>query len=58
VLIAKAEAQGARIVTFGLKQGADVRAREAVPASTGGTLVVARCCRAELCFTVGAPGRA
>ncbi|MCH4152085.1 MAG: UDP-N-acetylmuramoyl-tripeptide--D-alanyl-D-alanine ligase [Sphingobium sp.] len=56
VLIAKAEAQGARIVTFGLKQGADVHAREAVPASTGGTLVVAQLPEAELCYTVAAPG--
>jgi UDP-N-acetylmuramoyl-tripeptide--D-alanyl-D-alanine ligase len=51
-----AEDHGARVVTFGLKQGADVRAAEAVPASTGGTLVAAQLPEVELCYTVSTPG--
>ncbi len=56
LLIGAAETQGANIVTFGLKQGADVRATEAVPAICGGTLVVAHLPGGELCYTVAAPG--
>ena len=56
LLIGAAETQGANIVTFGLKQGADVRATEAVPATSGGTLVVAHLPGGELCYTVAAPG--
>lgn len=55
-LIEAAEAQSAKIVTFGLKQGADVHASEAVPSSCGGTLVVAHLPGAELCYTVATPG--
>jgi len=51
-----AESHGARVFTFGLKEGADVRAVEAVPARDGGTMVSARLPEAELCYTVAAPG--
>ncbi|MDQ4421330.1 UDP-N-acetylmuramoyl-tripeptide--D-alanyl-D-alanine ligase [Sphingobium sp. DEHP117] len=56
LLVKAAEDQGARVVTFGLKQGADVRAAEAVPASSGGTLVAAQLPEVELCYTVSTPG--
>ncbi len=56
LLYAKAREQGARILTFGMGEGADVRAVEAVPASGGGTLVSARLPDAELCYTIAAPG--
>ena len=52
----KAERYAARILTFGLREGADVRASEAVPAPGGGTLVTATLPGAELCFTISAPG--
>ncbi|MEJ7925512.1 UDP-N-acetylmuramoyl-tripeptide--D-alanyl-D-alanine ligase [Sphingobium sp. AN641] len=55
-LYGKAERHAARILTFGFGDGADVRATEAVPAASGGTLVTARLPEAELCFTVAAPG--
>lgn len=56
LLIKAAEENSARVVTFGLKQGADVRAAEAVPATTGGSLVAAQLPGVELCYTVAAPG--
>ncbi|AMK18796.1 MULTISPECIES: UDP-N-acetylmuramoyl-tripeptide--D-alanyl-D-alanine ligase [Sphingobium] len=55
-LYAKAEQHAARILTFGLDEQADVRARDMVPAANGGTLVTATLPSAELCFTVAAPG--
>jgi len=55
-LIAAARPYAAKIVTFGLGEGADVRAVETVRASGGGTLVTARLPDAELCFTVALPG--
>ncbi|WP_242124939.1 UDP-N-acetylmuramoyl-tripeptide--D-alanyl-D-alanine ligase [Sphingobium sp. Sx8-8] len=55
-LYAKAEQHAARILTFGFDAEADVRARDMVPASGGGTLVTATLPGVELCFTVGAPG--
>jgi UDP-N-acetylmuramoyl-tripeptide--D-alanyl-D-alanine ligase len=55
-LYAKADAYAARVLTFGLEEGADVRATEAVSAPNGGTLVTASLPEAELCFTVAAPG--
>lgn len=51
-----AEAQGARIISFGQGEGADVCAVEAVPAQDGGTMVAARLPEAELCYTVATPG--
>lgn len=56
LLVKAAEDNGARVVTFGLKQGADVCAAEAVPAVNGGTLVAAQLPGVELCYTVAAPG--
>jgi UDP-N-acetylmuramoyl-tripeptide--D-alanyl-D-alanine ligase len=52
----KAERHAARILTFGLGKGADIRAVETAPAALGGTLVTAKLPEAELCFTVAAPG--
>jgi UDP-N-acetylmuramoyl-tripeptide--D-alanyl-D-alanine ligase len=54
-LIAHAKPHAARILTFGLGDGADVRAHQAV-ATSRGTLVTATLPDAELCFTVGQHG--
>lgn len=56
LLRSAAERYCRNIVTFGMSEGADVRATEAVPASNGGTLVAARLPNAGLCYTVTAPG--
>lgn len=56
LLRGEAERHGARIVSFGMKEGADVRAVEAVPSQAGGTLVSAHMPGIELCYTVAAPG--
>jgi len=56
ILYEKAEKHAAHILTFGFGEEADVRVRESVPASGGGTLVTAVLPHAELCFTVAAPG--
>lgn len=55
-LIAAAQAQSARIVTFGSGDGADVRALETMRTPTGGTFVTAQLLARELSFTVGQPG--
>ncbi|WOK35697.1 UDP-N-acetylmuramoyl-tripeptide--D-alanyl-D-alanine ligase [Sphingomonas sp. C3-2] len=55
-LIAAAKPHAGRIVTFGLGEGADVRARDVVRATNGGSLVNARLHGAELCFTIAHPG--
>ncbi len=54
-LIAAATPNAASIVTFGIGEGADVRAREVVSTSAG-TLVSARLVDAELTFTIAPPG--
>ena len=54
-LIAHARPHAAHILTFGMGDGADVRARDAV-AMARGTLVTATLPDAELCFTVGQLG--
>ena len=54
-LIAHAKPHAARILTFGLGEGADVRAHQAV-ATARGSLVTATLPGAELCFTVGQHG--
>ncbi len=54
-LIAHAEPHAARILTFGLGEGADVRAHQAV-ATARGSLITATLPDAELCFTVGQHG--
>ena len=55
-LIAAARPHAERIVTFGLNEGADVRAVETVRAGRGGTFVAARVGARELSFTVASPG--
>ncbi len=54
-LIAHAQPYAARILTFGMSEGADVRAHQAV-ATSRGSLVTATLPDAELCFTVGQHG--
>ena len=51
-----AEPYAARIVTFGLNEGADVRALDRVDATGGGSLVTARIGEKLLCYTISAPG--
>jgi UDP-N-acetylmuramoyl-tripeptide--D-alanyl-D-alanine ligase len=55
-LIAAATPYAAKIVTFGLGSGADVRARDVVTAASGGSLVTAVLAQAELTFTISQPG--
>jgi UDP-N-acetylmuramoyl-tripeptide--D-alanyl-D-alanine ligase len=55
-LRAAAERSGARVVTFGLGDGADARALYSVPAEAG-TLVTARVGEAQLSFTIAQPGQ-
>jgi UDP-N-acetylmuramoyl-tripeptide--D-alanyl-D-alanine ligase len=55
-LVAAARPHAARIVTFGLGKGADVRARDTVPSPGGGSLIAALLPEAELTFTVSQPG--
>jgi len=55
-LVAAARPYAERIWTFGSGAGADIRAREAVRAPGGGTLVTATLPDAELTFTIAYPG--
>ncbi len=55
-LIAAATPHAARIVTFGLDDGADFRAVERMRTRTGGTFVTARFDARELSFTIAQPG--
>ena len=55
-LIAAARPHAGRIVTFGLGEGADVRATEAMRAGAGGSFVTARVGARELSFTLSQPG--
>ncbi len=50
-----AEDHGARVVTFGMGEGADVRSLYFVPVS-GATMVTARVHEAQLSFTIAQPG--
>ncbi len=45
-----------KIVSFGLQDGADVRAVDMVPAQGGGSLVTAKLGDQSLCFTISMPG--
>ena len=54
-LLAAARPHAAKIVTFGLGDGADVRARESI-ATPGGTLVSAALPGGELTYTISQPG--
>lgn len=54
---AAAVSHGANVVSFGLKDGADVRARDWVAdASTGGSLITAELGGSSLCFSLAPPG--
>ncbi len=55
-LIAAARPHAGRIVTFGLGEGADVRAAYVVRAARGGSLVTANLPNAQLSYTIGQPG--
>ncbi len=55
-LIAAARPHAARIVTFGLEEGADVRAAYAVRAPRGGSLVTAILPDGQLSYTIAQPG--
>jgi UDP-N-acetylmuramoyl-tripeptide--D-alanyl-D-alanine ligase len=56
-LAAAAAPHAARTITFGIDEGADVRAIEAVKAANGGTFVTARVGERELSYTVSQPGK-
>jgi UDP-N-acetylmuramoyl-tripeptide--D-alanyl-D-alanine ligase len=55
-LLAAARPYAAHVLTFGLGAGADIRARDVVPASSGGSLVSAILPQAELTFTISQHG--
>lgn len=55
-LIAAAEPYATRIVTFGLGEGAEVRAMEMMQTPAGGTFVLSRIGDKELSFTMSQPG--
>ncbi|HVJ02404.1 MAG TPA: UDP-N-acetylmuramoyl-tripeptide--D-alanyl-D-alanine ligase [Sphingomonas sp.] len=55
-LIAAARPHAARVVTFGIGQGADYRAAESIRTRTGATFVTARFGDRELSFTIAQPG--
>ncbi len=55
-LIEAAKPYAAKIVTFGLGEGADYRAVETMRTRTGGTFVTARFGQRELSFTLSQPG--
>ncbi|MBO9714339.1 UDP-N-acetylmuramoyl-tripeptide--D-alanyl-D-alanine ligase [Sphingomonas sp.] len=55
-LVAAAKPFAAHIVTFGLNEGADVRAIETMRIRSGGTFVTARMGQRELSFTISQPG--
>ncbi|MDB5676314.1 MAG: UDP-N-acetylmuramoylalanyl-D-glutamyl-2,6-diaminopimelate--D-alanyl-D-alanine ligase, partial [Sphingomonas bacterium] len=55
-LIAAARPHAARIVTFGLEAGADVRAIEVMRQPSRGTFVTARVGERDLSFTISQPG--
>lgn len=56
ILLEAAHRQAAKVVTFGVQPGADVRAMDAVPAQSGGTLLTVEMPGASLCLTVAQPG--
>jgi UDP-N-acetylmuramoyl-tripeptide--D-alanyl-D-alanine ligase len=56
ILLEAAHRHAARVMTFGLGHGADVRAMDTVPAQGGGTLLTVQMPEASLCLTVGQPG--
>jgi UDP-N-acetylmuramoyl-tripeptide--D-alanyl-D-alanine ligase len=56
LLTDRARRHAGRVLTFGLGEGADIRARDGVPAPSGGSLVSAVLPDAELTFTISQPG--
>ena len=55
-LIAAAKPRAERIVTFGLEEGADVRASYVIRGPRGGSMVTAALPGAQLSFTISQPG--
>ncbi len=55
-LAAAARTHAAHVISFGLNEGADVRALETMRTATGGTFVTARLRERELGFTISQPG--
>ncbi len=55
-LIGHARAAGATVVTFGRHADADVRLLDAIPISTGGSLITADLGEARLCYSIAEPG--
>lgn len=47
---------GAKVVTFGSSEGANVRLLDAIPTTNGGSLVTADLGEERLCYTVAEPG--
>jgi UDP-N-acetylmuramoyl-tripeptide--D-alanyl-D-alanine ligase len=56
LLESRARRHADRVLTFGLGEGADIRARDVVGAPGGGSLVTAVLPEAELTFTISQPG--
>jgi UDP-N-acetylmuramoyl-tripeptide--D-alanyl-D-alanine ligase len=55
-LLAAARPYANQVLTFGLGEGADVRANYVVPAARGGSMVTATLPDAQLSFTISQPG--
>jgi UDP-N-acetylmuramoyl-tripeptide--D-alanyl-D-alanine ligase len=55
-LAAAARPYAGKVLSFGLREGADIRARDVVPSPNGGSLVTAVLPGAELTFTISQPG--
>lgn len=55
-LRAKAEQHAAQIISFGLKEGADVRAVDYLPDGQGGSIVTAEVQETLLCYTIAQSG--
>jgi UDP-N-acetylmuramoyl-tripeptide--D-alanyl-D-alanine ligase len=55
-LAAAARPYASRVLSFGLGEGADIRARDVVASPNGGSLVTAVLPEAELTFTISQPG--
>jgi UDP-N-acetylmuramoyl-tripeptide--D-alanyl-D-alanine ligase len=55
-LLLAARPYAATVLTFGMGDGADIRARDVVPAAHGGSLVTASLPGAELTFSISQPG--
>jgi UDP-N-acetylmuramoyl-tripeptide--D-alanyl-D-alanine ligase len=56
ILVEAAHRHAGRVLTFGLGQGADVRALESIGTKAGGTLMTVQLPEASLTFTIAQPG--